>query len=83
MVIAPLVVTLFVHHRAVAMASVLMIVSDRIVVFQSLFHLNDVKRIMMDVMNVLFLVEMRFRAQNERVFGKVLHRVLSVNQVMC
>ncbi len=82
-VIVHLVVMLFVFHRVVVVTCVLLIVSDRIVVFQNLFPLNDVKRIMMDVMNVVFREVMLLPVLSVLVFGRVLHRVLSVNQVMC
>jgi hypothetical protein len=72
----------FVCRLVVVVILVLLIVSDRIVVFQSLFHLNDVKRIMMDVMNVVFQGVMPLLAQNGLVYGRVYHHVLRVKLVM-
>ena len=81
-VIVHLVVMLFVLHQAVVMVFVLMIVKGLIVVGKSLFHLQDAKPIMMDVMSDLFPVGMLLLVQNVLVSGKVLHHARVVNQDM-
>lgn len=66
----------------VAVPVLLTVVMPQIVAKRNLFHLQDVKPIMMAVMTVLFLGVMLLLVQSVLVYGKVYHHVLRVRQAI-